>query len=135
LNVLFADEIGSRVARRANIDNLDVRVLGEYLIDEVRLQGEVIVHIERCLDHSYIVDLCGDRAHAIGRWTRQDLIDARTAEGAEKGIDCLIAADAYKEVLRSDVLLGVGVSVAKVTEQLLELVLVAESILSIACRA
>lgn len=135
MDVLFADEIGSGIARRANINDLDVRVLGEYLIDEVGLQGEVIVHIERGLDHSYIVYLCGYRVHAIGRRTRQDLIDARTAEGAEKGIDCLIAADAYEEVLRGDVLLGMGMSVAKVTEQLLELVLVAESILLIACRA
>jgi hypothetical protein len=64
--------------------------------------------------------LCGDRVHSICWWTNEDFVAPGDAETAEEGIDCFIAADAYKEVFWSERFRGVDVGVAEVYEELFE---------------
>jgi N-acetylglutamate synthase-like GNAT family acetyltransferase len=69
--------------------------------------------------------LGGNRVHAVGGRARQDLVFARGAEGADKSVNGFIAANTDEEVVGCQVLFCVGVGVAEVAEQLLELRLVA----------
>jgi hypothetical protein len=69
--------------------------------------------------------LCGDAIHAVCGRTCEDLLFAGYAEGADKGVDGFIGADADEEVGGCDGLGGVGVGVAEVAEELLEFFLVA----------
>jgi hypothetical protein len=65
-----------------------------------------------------------DGVHPVGGRADQDAILAWHAEGAEEGVDGFIGADADEEVGRGEGLGGVGVGVAEVAEELLEVVLV-----------
>jgi hypothetical protein len=69
--------------------------------------------------------LRGDAVHAVGGRAGEDLFAAGDAEGAEEGVDGFVGADADEEVFGGERFCRVGVGVAEVAEELLEVCLVA----------
>jgi vacuolar-type H+-ATPase subunit E/Vma4 len=60
--------------------------------------------------------LGGDGVHAVGRRAGEDLVDARSAEATEEGVDGFIRSYADEEIGRGEVAGGVVVGVAEGTE-------------------
>ena len=61
--------------------------------------------------------MCGDAVHAVGGRAGEDFVASWDAEAAEERIDGFVRADAHEEVVWSEVLGRVDVSVAEVAEE------------------
>ena len=75
---------------------------------------EIVSGVQGYFHDADVVYLGGDGVHAVGGRAGEDFVAARDAEGAEKGVDCFVAAYADEEVGGGEILFGVYVGVAEV---------------------
>lgn len=100
-DVGFREEGAGGVAWGAEVEKFDgggFRGGGEEGEDGGEVEGEGRGGEERDFDEGDVVDLRGDRVHAVGRGADEDAVEPRAAEGAEEGVDGFVGADAEEEV-------------------------------------